>query len=219
MTLRIVTANVDFALPGDKVKLDLERILKHADIITFQEAKSVNINALIKDPKWKVLQNMSSSAKKGSGIAYNSEVVKVKRHGMKVGTTARGRAIQTRFIMWAVFTYHDSTNEPHDLLVISMHLPPKRYWAVLYNVMLASLMVLLRSKSSRAIVVGADWNRHVRSDNVLTTYARKAGGRFYGVGIDGFLFIPKGLWKYKKVDSLFDTHSDHDPVQLTIEAR
>lgn len=210
-SIRLVTANVDFTLRPEKVKEDLAYIIKHADIITFQEAKRVDIDALIRDPDWEVVQPMKNDATKGSGVAWRKSAATRKRRGKKIGTNPRGRAMLTRYIVWVKLDI-----DGQRVTVASLHMPPKRFWNVLYAAMLGSLRVFLKARRT-PIIIGADWNKLVLHADDLEKLAREVGGTFVGRGIDGFLLVLKGKFKHIKTRKLKDTNSDHDPVQTIIK--
>lgn len=209
--VRVVTANVDFTLRPDKVREDLERIIDRADIITFQEAKPFDIDRLIKDKDWEVFQPMASDATRGSGVAWRKSVGIVKARGRRVGTTPHGRGILTRWIVWVKLVVD---GEP--LIVASVHLPPKRYWGLIYNLMIGSIAAFLGGKKV-AVLIGGDWNKIVERADDLRKLAGSFNGQLRGVHIDGFLLVGKGRWRFvSDAVVLFNTHSDHHPVQVKI---
>lgn len=211
--LRLVTANVDFALRPFMVKQDLKFITDHADIITFQEAKRVNIDALIADNDWVVFQPMQSEAAKGSGVAWRKSVAKQKAYGRTVGTTPFGRGMLTRYIVWARLEIDGQV-----ITVASLHMPPKRFWGFLYNNMLKNVATFIGQTSS-PIIIGGDWNKRVHQADDLRALAGRFDGNFFGTHIDGFLLISKNKWRVASVKKLRDTRSDHDPVQIKIIPR
>lgn len=211
MELKLVTMNVDFALRAKRVQQDLEYAIKNADVITFQEAKRVDIDRLIKDPDWEVFQPMRNDATKGSGIAWKKSVAKRVKRGKLVGVTPHGRAMLTRYIVWVNLKIDGQV-----IRVVSLHMPPKRFWTLLYGLMLKNLSGLI-NRTRVPMVIGADWNKLVNRAPDLHVLAKSNGGWFVGVGIDGFLIIHKGKIKLKKVRKLRDTNSDHDPVQIVVE--
>ncbi len=216
--LNIITANVDFALKPGAVQDDLEHLITQGEIIVFQEAKYVDIDRLIKDPEWEVIQYNDSESEKGSGVAYKKTRIRHKRVNKRLGTSPRGRKILSRYIVWAQLFVKDSTGDERALVVASVHLPPQRY-AALYPFYLASLAGFIRLRKS-PVVIGGDWNRRVRHDKGLKKFADMFNGSFHGVGIDGFLIVPKGRrLKVSDVKELAKTHSDHHPVRMTLTYR
>lgn len=210
--IRVVTANVDFALRPKQVAEDLEGIIDRADIITFQEAKRVNLDRLIKDDDWEVYQPMRDDATRGSAVAWRKSVAKRAKQGKRTGVTPHGRAMLTRYIVWVKLIID---GEP--LIVASVHMPPKRFWNVLYALMLRSIGSFLGGRKV-AVLIGGDWNKIVTRASDLRAFARRWGGEFRGIHIDGFLLVGKNAWKFaSRAVSLFDTHSDHDPVQVKIK--
>lgn len=209
--IRIVTANVDFTLRPAQVKEDLERIIKRADIICFQEAKRVDLDRLIKDKDWEVYQPMANEATRGSAVAWRKSMAKEVREGRVIGTTPHGRGMLTRHIVWVKLRINGKI-----LVVASCHLPPKRYWGLVYNIMLASIGTFIGGRKV-PVLIGADWNKIVTRAADILALARRFNGQTRGVHIDGFLLVGRGKWKFvAPAISLFNTHSDHNPVQSKI---
>lgn len=213
MDIRIVTANVDFALRPKTVQEDLEYIVEHADIITFQEAKRVDVDRLLKDPDWAVHQPDATDALKGSGVAWRTSVAKRKGVGRRIGTKPLGRAMLARYIVWVRLEI-----DGQDIVVASLHMPPKRFWNVLYRRMLGSVERFILSRKT-PIIIGGDWNKLVLRATDLRELAGQRQGKFFGHGIDGFLVIAKGKLWVTETKKLRDTNSDHDPVQIKVRVR
>ena len=211
--IRLVTANLDFALRPKTVQEDLEFLIERADIITFQEAKRVDVDRLIKDPKWAVYQPMATNATKGSGVAWRTDKAKRLGVGKRIGTKPFGRGMLTRYIVWVRL---EIDGQP--LVVASLHMPPKRFWSFLYGNMLKNVRKFIASHAN-AIVIGGDWNKLIHKAPELRKLANDFDGRFYGVGIDGFLIIPKSKFWVLEVKRLRATHSDHHPVQMKVRLR
>jgi len=209
--IRLVTANVDFTLRPFMVKEDLAFIIEHADVITFQEAKRVDIDQLITDPDWSVYQPMATDALKGSGVAWRNDKFKRKATGRTIGTKPFGRGMLPRYIAWARLEI-----DGQDIVFSSLHMPPKRFWGWLYNNMLRNVEDFIWTRYA-PVVIGGDWNKLVSRATDLLQMAKRVNGRFFGVHIDGFLVIPKGKLRVVRVKKLRETHSDHDPVQVVIE--
>lgn len=209
--LRLVTANVDFTLRPYMVKEDLKFIMEHADVITFQEAKRVDIDALITDDGWGVYQPMATDATKGSGVAWRKEVGKRKGVGKRVGTRPFGRGMLTRYIAFVRLEI-----DGRDYVFASMHMPPKRFWGFLYNNMLKNVEEFVKEFDC-PVIVGSDWNKIVGRAVDLVKLGQRVNGKMFGVHIDGFLIVAKRRIKVIKVRKLRDTHSDHDPVQVVVE--
>jgi hypothetical protein len=212
--ITIVTANVDFALGTHAVDLDLAKIILNADALTFQEAKNVDVNGLIQNPKWRVFQDLRDTDKQGTGIAWRRPPLHAIKRGRRIGVTPHGKGLLTRWITWVDFVVRDETGEEHTFRLASVHLPPKRYWA-LYPFMVANIIAFVKS-SRYPVILGGDWNKLVRHANDLHALARRVGGKFYGYGIDGFLVIDKGQILVKGTKQLAETHSDHRPVLMEI---
>lgn len=206
--LKFTTANLDFSLKARRVREDLARAAGQSDIICFQEAKNVNVNRLLVNPYWKTNQNMSSPSEKGSGVAWNNSVVQKVRAGSTIGTRPGRFRMLTRHISWVNFKFIED-GQVKKIRVVSLHMPPKRYSA-LYPAMLAALAVLIRT-TRIPLMIGADWNKLVNSDKSLKRFARACGGRFYGFGIDGFLFVPKRRkkWHVRELHKIRNVNSDH----------
>jgi len=211
--IRIVTANVDFALRPEKVREDLEFLVERADIITFQEAKRVDIDRLIKDPRWAVYQPMESDATKGSGVAWRIDKAERLGLGKRIGTKPFGRAMLTRYIVWVRLEIDEQV-----IMVASLHMPPKRFWNFLYGNMLKNVRTFV-AFSANPLIIGGDWNKLIHKATDLRKLAHDFDGRFYGAGIDGFFIVPKRKFWVTESKRLRSTHSDHHPVQMKIRLR
>lgn len=209
--IRVVTANVDFTLRPTKVREDLERIIERADIICFQEAKNVDLDRLIRDNDWEVWQPQANEATRGSAVAWRKSVAKVKARGRQIGTRPHGRGMLTRHLVWVRLVV-----DGHNLTVVSAHLPPKRYWGLLYGLMLRSISRFVAGRKG-AVLIGADWNKIVTRASDLAHFARRFKAQRRGVHIDGFILAGRGKWRFaSKAKILFNTNSDHSPVQTKI---
>lgn len=213
--LQIISANVDFALKPETIGKDLKRLIDEGEVIAFQEAKWVDIDRLIKDPEWEVVQYKDSEAAQGSGIAFRTARIRQGRSGKRLGVEPRGQKMLARWMVWTVLWVRDETNEEHPIVVASVHMPPKRY-AILYPLYVGSLITFAAFRKKPIIFVG-DWNKHF-GDKVLTKLAGRVKGKFHLHGIDGVLLIGKGKWKVRKVVELDKTHSDHRPVKIVLES-
>lgn len=208
--LRVVTANLDFALKPKTVGEDLQRLIDQGEVILFQEGKRVDVDALIKDPAWEVVQWTESDDVQGSGVAYKKARIRAGRSKIRLGVDNRGRKMLNRYIAWVVLYIRDETGEEHPLVVASVHLPPQRY-AALYPLYLASIAGFLQLRGF-PVLIGGDWNRH---KDGLKKFADRVGGTLHMIGIDGFLLVGKKKWKNTGIKQLAETHSDHEPVQGT----
>ena len=206
--LKFTTGNLDFALRPPKVKADLQRAAALSDVICFQEAKNVNVNKLLLDPRWKTNQVFTSPAEQGSGVAWNSAVLTKGRSGSQVGVKPGRFRMLTRHISWVNLRFVED-GQLKKVRVVSLHLPPKRY-RVLTPAMLASLAGLIRA-TRIPLMIGGDWNKLVKTDKTLQRFAKAAGGKFYGFGIDGFLFVPKKQkkWRVRNVRKIRNLNTDH----------
>jgi endonuclease/exonuclease/phosphatase family metal-dependent hydrolase len=208
-TLTVVTANLDFAIGPNAVKEDLERLTENADVLCFQEAKNVSVDHLITDPKWQVYQELDTDAKAGSGLAWRKPAISGRGRKQSVGTEPRGLALLTRYITSATLNIDGKR-----LVVASVHLPPKRFWGI-YPFMVAALYTFVKNQR-HPVLIGGDWNKLVNRADDLEKFAKRVGGKFHGVGIDGFLLVDKGKWKFISVHEQSPTHSDHRPVTIKI---
>ena len=206
--LRFTTANLDFALNAKKVKQDLDKASTRSDVICFQEGKNVNVKRLLADPDWNTNQVFTSPAEQGSGTAWRKSRLTKIRSGSRVGVRPGSFRMLVRHISWVNLKFVDN-GQVKRIRVVSLHMPPKRY-RVLYPAMLASLAVLIRT-TRIPIIIGADWNKLIKSDKSIKRFARASGGKFYGFGIDGFLFVPKKRkqWHIRNVKKIRNVNSDH----------
>jgi endonuclease/exonuclease/phosphatase family metal-dependent hydrolase len=211
--LRVITANVDFALKSEAVGKDLELLIRQGEVILFQEAKSVNIDRLIKDPEWEVIQFLDSPAQKGSGIAYKKARIRHKAARIRLGVEPRRQKMLARYLVSATLFVKDETGDEHPLVVASVHLPPKRY-SVLYPAYVASIVAFATARR-RPVLIGGDWNKH-SNDRVLKRLAKRIGATLHFHGIDGFFLVAKKTWKFKFLKDLGNTRSDHNPILISI---
>lgn len=216
MRVEISTANLDFTNRPKETKADLEKVIRRgARVIMFQEAKRVDVDALIVDPAWGVHQSLNNDAIQGSGVAWERDSIRRGRFGFRVGTAPRGARMLTRYISWVNLRITEG-GKTRKVKFVSVHLPPKRY-AWLQWPMLLSLAALIKA-SRIPVVVGGDWNLLVNRAYMLNRLAARVGGKFWGRGIDGFLVVNKrgSRWKITKLEPI-STNSDHDALnaQLT----
>lgn len=214
-TIKIMSANLDFALRPAKVKEDLRKFEHNADCIVFQEAKRVDVDNLLKNPAWKVFQNIKRDDQQGSGVAWKSTKVSGGKRGYRLGVLPHGRGMLTRWIAFVDITYKDETNERITFRLASVHLPPKRFWSI-YPLMLRNIRRFLK-KSPHPVIMGGDWNKLVKRAPELQRLARDTNMKFVGHGIDGFLVSNK--FKIEQNWLGPKTHSDHRPVGIKISYR
>lgn len=226
--LRVVTANISFALGPKKVKADFAEYSTKADIILVQEARDVKLKNLVDTKVWAVRQNVSSSATRGSAILVRKSIAKSGGIGKLrlikgVGASScPGGGIGTRYIARVNVALKGGPT----VKLASVHMPPKRCWGPVYNTM-ANRVVSMVKNTSGSLIVGGDWNKKVRSDpnNIRLRTGRSLKIRAPKDSIDGFYFRPSARLRsgsYKKpalqtvgdAKRLAKTHSDHRPVRM-----
>jgi endonuclease/exonuclease/phosphatase family metal-dependent hydrolase len=205
--IRVVTANVDWALRAQRVAQDLHRIEARADVLLLQETKNVNVDALL-GPQWTVLQDTSSASRAGSTIAYRNSFIRAGRFSLRLGVEPHGAAMLPRWIATARLRVAGS----YSIRVASAHRPPPRYswlWPAFDQNMRAF------SQDVKApLIVGADWNSPIVRD---PAGLRRTGARTTGAEIDGFA-VDRSL-RVSRVHALPKGWSDHHAVLAVIGPR
>lgn len=115
----MVTANVDFYAGGNRDYLT--HLCADSDVVCVQEAKDFTLADVVPDG-WRALQDTSSDAKAGAGIAVGPGVT-VEEWGLVKGCDApQGGGMLPRWIVWAECRYDGEV-----FTALSAHEPPGRY--------------------------------------------------------------------------------------------
>lgn len=217
--VRVVTANINFGLSPKTVRKDLARIRSNADVILVQEARDVRLRKLVPRDGWAVKQRTSSPAKRGSAVLVRRSIATsigslslVRGVGASpcedIDGDGRPDGIGTRYIA----RVNIGLVNGRTLKVASLHMPPKRCWGSVYDRMADNVVRMVKNTRGK-LVLGADWNKIVRNDpndiNGRTGLKIRAPR-----GLDGF-YVRSSI-PTTRARPLFDTHSDHDPVRMTI---
>lgn len=215
--LFVTTYNVDFGADADAVRRRVKRLLLDADAVVLQETKNVNLRELLADrKKYGVIQFKKSKATAGCAIVWRKDSgLEIQDRGRFLGTRNLGRKMLDRYIVWGRFTY-DNGETRRPIILVSAHFPPKRYWAVLYDLMLRSLTRFVSSRK-KPVLVGADWNRNIRLSPVLNRVTGELDGQKAGYGIDGWILVPKNRWTLVGVKKFepFGGHG-HPPIRVRL---
>lgn len=115
--------------------------------------------------------------------------LRVEKRGARLAALSRRGAR----IGWRRFAWKDvETPDLGTIRVVSAHMPPLRYRAVLYAIYAARLRAVLKS-SPHPWICHADWNWLIGNDPA--GLESKLGAKFYGRRIDGWAVHP-GLVKH-----------------------
>lgn len=212
--VRVVTANISFALTPAKVKQDFQQYGPEADVVLMQEARDVILENLVDTSVWAVRQNTTSPAKRGSAIVVRKAIAEpggvgklVLRKGVEA-SPCPGGGINTRYIA----RVNVRLASGRMLRLASAHMPPKRCWGPVYDAM-ADRIVEVSNEVPGRYVIGADWNKVVANDpndiGQRTGLKRRAPGN----SIDGFYFRNDEL-DASTAAWLPKTSSDHKPVRI-----
>ncbi|WP_407676019.1 endonuclease/exonuclease/phosphatase family protein [Phycicoccus flavus] len=219
--VRVVTANVNFALDGATVRQRFENYSQRADIVLVQEAKNVNFHTLLGD-RWIVRQDVSDgrgSAKAGSAVIVRRSIVPSRSAvgpvQLRLGTTAGDCRTQARYIAHVTVRL----NNGGVIRPASAHLPPgscQTGGGSAYDEMITSLKNMSDLYPGR-LVIGGDWNKVVRSDP--NDLSRRTGGRIVPRAlpedIDGF-YKPARLAQDGSVREVGFASKGHDAVQMVL---
>lgn len=210
--IRFITFNVDFNKTAQKIQADVTKVLPHADIIMFQEAKWVNLASFV-NADWYVYQvTNQGDAKQGSAIAYRKSVVTQRiSTGIVLGVAREpGMDLLDRYM-----NYMDVRLTNNQVIrLIALHMPPQRY--VELQTPMANNLATLANGTSHPVIVGADWNFTVNNDP--RKIKQKTGLEPKGIGIDGFFYdtTATSFTSLTEMTSL-NVASDHDPVQMILK--
>ncbi|GAA2367625.1 hypothetical protein Cme02nite_28610 [Catellatospora methionotrophica] len=217
VTLRFVTANVDFGVSQANVRQDWQNVIApHADIALLQETKSIRLADFVDTGTWLVLQDTSAEDRAGSALVIRRSVFTDRdTFGLVKGVDASpcpDGGIMTRWIA----KVNIRLNNGRWIRVASLHMPPPRCQTgpgSPYDDMGFSIVNFVRG-SDRLTVLGADWNKVVDDDpNDIAARANlEPNGPNDGLRIDGFMYS-------RSLDNcclarLAAIHSEHRPIQI-----
>ncbi len=218
--LTVVTANLDFGLSQAQVKQDWPTISKDADVVFVQEAKNVDLAAIVDTSVWAVRQSTASEAEQGSGLvvrksSFSGAIGDLHLRLGTAGGSCPDGGILARYIAWAEVTLKNGTN----VRLASLHMPPARCQTgpgSLYDDMAEETKAFAQD-TGKKLVIGADWNKVVDDDpngiaqaSGMTPYGPNSGTR-----IDGFM--ADNVISGSDLHHLANTNSDHDPVQMNLD--
>lgn len=205
MALHVRSANLDFALGGDRAYLAW--LCENHDVLLVQEAKDRVLANILPDG-WLSLQDTTDESTRGSAIAVRTETVRVNDHGLALGAKPFIRSkkigMLTRYIAWAELTERASDEAG---LFLSAHFPPWRF-RLLQPGYEKNLKKLIFGR--RDVVIGTDANSPV------DRLAKRLGFEWVGRGIIGIL-SGRDLTD-RKVQSWGIQHdaTDHPSVSATV---
>jgi endonuclease/exonuclease/phosphatase family metal-dependent hydrolase len=207
-SVRFLTLNVDFNNTSNEIKADVQAVASYADVMMFQEAKTVTIDNFL-GTAWTVYQVVDQGdAKRGSALAVRNSVINRKLgQGIVKGVDADGVEMLDRYIVWMDVELING----QVLRLMCLHMPPKRF--DFKQPPMADSLVTLVNGTPYPVVVGGDWNYTVENDPY--GIQRRTGLVPRGVGIDGF-YRDRTVVKFTSMAELLslNVNSDHDPVQM-----
>lgn len=211
MSLRITTANIDFAVGGDKRYL--AHLCEGADVLLLQEAKNVNLRAALPDG-WVSLQDDASEATRGSCIAYREATVARRWHGFSIGArpwiAARRIGMLERWIARAGLTEIATGRK---FTAISAHFPPARFRVLQPGMGRNLKRVVTKQQRKWPVVIGTDANQPIGG------LAHALGLEAFGRGIVGLL--TDGSWTNGNVApwGIQRGLTDHPSVTFTLHIK
>jgi endonuclease/exonuclease/phosphatase family metal-dependent hydrolase len=210
--LRVVTFNVFQDLGAREHRRDWKSLRKRADVVLLQETAGFRVSDMVRSPRWKVFQadvDRGESAVVVRRAAVRSAGRPLVRRLLPAQDCA-GAGIGPRFLVSAQLILRNGAR----LRVASTHLPHAGCSGAVYHRMTRHLRAWVRHHRER-LVIGADWNRRVRSDP--GELAEKTRLRPHGIGIDGFQVDQRlHVGGAGRLGRDGDWASDHEPVRVTI---
>jgi endonuclease/exonuclease/phosphatase family metal-dependent hydrolase len=210
--LRVVTFNVFQDLDTAQHRHDWRALRRHADVVLLQETAGFRVSDVVGTRRWKVFQAAGDRGE-SAVVVRRSAVRSATRRQVKHVLSAQdcaGAGIGPRFLVSVRLVLHDGTR----LRVASTHLPHAGCSDVVYARMIRHLRAWVRHHPPR-LVIGADWNRRVRSDPGRLGATTRLRPR--GVGIDGFQVDQRlRVVRTSRLGHGADWASDHEPVRVTI---
>jgi endonuclease/exonuclease/phosphatase family metal-dependent hydrolase len=227
--VRVVTANVNFALDGATVKARFDNYAARADIVLLQEAKALNLHALFADdPDWIVRQYRPQAgdttaeveSKRGSAVLVRRTAVQsVDAVELRYGTDRSDGGAECDIMPRYVAHVRIVLANGAVLRAASAHLPPPRCQSGTngpYERMIQSIKGLSDTYPDR-LLIGGDWNKVVKSDpNELSV---RTGGRIVPRApegsIDGF-YKPRDLPQVGSADTVGFASDGHLATRIIV---
>jgi len=211
--LRVVTLNVFQDLDAAQHRHDWKRLRSRADVVLLQETAGFRSADMVRSRRWKVFQ---AAGDRGESAVVVRRAAVRSAGGLQVrrmvsGHDCAGAAIGPRFVVSARLVLDDGSH----LRVASTHLPHAGCSDAVYHRMTRHLRTWVRHHR-QPLVLGADWNRRVRSDPGGLGASTRLRPR--GVGIDGFQ-VDRRLRVRSTTRLGHDAGwatSDHEPVRVTL---
>jgi endonuclease/exonuclease/phosphatase family metal-dependent hydrolase len=210
--VRVVTFNVFQDLDAAQHRRDWVSLRTHADVVLLQETAGFRVSDMVRSRRWKVFQAAGDRGE--SAVVVRRSAVRsagrlLVRHVLSAQDCA-GAGIGPRFLVSARLVLRGGAH----LRVASTHLPHAGCSDAVYHRMTRHLRSWVRHHR-QPLVIGADWNRRVRSDPGRLGATTRLRPR--GVGIDGFQV--DGRLRVRRTARLghdADWASDHEPVRVVI---
>lgn len=210
--LRVVTFNVFQDLGTTQHRQDWLALRHRADVVLLQETAGFRVADMVRSRRWKVFQ--------AGGDAGESAVV-VRRSAVRSagGLLVRrvlsaqecaGAGIGPRYLVSARLVLRVGAT----LRIASTHLPHAGCSDAVYHRMTTHVRAWVRHHRER-LLIGADWNRRVRSDPGRLGATTRL--RPHGVGIDGSQVDRRlRVGRASRLGHDADWASDHEPVRVTV---
>src|SRR3954447_16495945 len=213
--LRVVTFNVFQDLDAGRHRHDWKRLRTHADVVLLHETARFRVSDMVRSRGWKVFQAAGDRGE--SAVVVRRAAVRsagrplVRR--MVSAHDCAGAAIGPRFLVSARLVLRNGSH----LRVASTHLPHAGCSDAGSHRITPHLRSWVLTPRLR-LVIGADWNRRVRSDPGGLGASTRLRPR--GVGIDGFQVDRRiRLRGTARLGHDADWDSDHEPVRVVLRPR
>jgi len=210
--LRVVTFNAFQDLDAAQHRHDWLALRTRADVVLLQETAGFRVADVVRSRRWRVFQ---------SGGARGESAVVVRRSAVRSAGTMRvthvlsardcsGAGIGPRFLVSVRLALRGGGH----LQVASTHLPHAGCSDAVYRRMIGHLRVWVRHHR-QPLLIGADWNRRVRSDPGRLGATTRLNP--HGVGIDGFQVDRKvTVRRTARLGHDATWASDHEPVRVAV---
>jgi len=227
VTLRFMTANVDFEEAQEVVEKKLNAVIDKGDpdIVFLQEAKVVKLADFVDTSVWIIRHGTEpgeadSSDRLGSAVLIRrSAVTAVKDFGLVKGTpgqSTKNCKFETRWIAKLKVKVANG----RWVRIASLHMPPARCQTGSKGpyVRMAASVVSFVKRSGMLTVLGADWNKNVDADpnNIGKKSGLTANGLDEGDVIDGFMYSPKLGSQTPEPKAIGQISEGHQAVQITL---
>lgn len=221
--LRVTTYNLNFGRTDrENVRNDLGAMMAASDVLLLQEAKTFSIQALVDElglgGQFAVRQSLASDAEQGSAIVIRrSAVSDIGALQLVFGVGEPfGCSMLTRYIAKVRLVTTNGTV----VNVASAHFPPGYCSADAYERMMANTVQLLQNNYG-SMILGADWNKTLRSnpnnlfgrtDNRYRFRSPEICGDQDKPCIDGMVFATR----FDATNAvIIEGGSDHDAIKAT----